>query len=313
MTVLTKPFSEKKDKLVPLVEDENPSAPPSGDIEAQNGHRRVIIFPAQARRVSSSTILCLLLIALAGVSVGIIGGKILYNEYLSVTRRMPMQGTYQRSEGWVKIPVPPLDDDYDDDDDDISSKMSNDQDLKKWDENEDWKRILNRNFFQENFEIDADNKYEKIDVPDFRNGRNGRFIHDFNTNYTGIIDVTGQRCFVMPLNRGNVLPPSSLFDLVHKMWDGYYKVDTKVVRETMRVITPPITDTTDIGVYIATECENMPIYKLEKYVSGVVKRSANPNSEAKFGQFAGKGILEFDIVNMDDVLAYEKEQKLTPK
>lgn len=224
-----------------------------------------------------------------------------------------MQGTYQRSEGWVKIPVPPLDDDYDDDDDDISSKMSNDQDLKKWDENEDWKRILNRNFFQENFEIDADNKYEKIDVPDFRNGRNGRFIHDFNTNYTGIIDVTGQRCFVMPLNRGNVLPPSSLFDLVHKMWDGYYKVDTKVVRETMRVITPPITDTTDIGVYIATECENMPIYKLEKYVSGVVKRSANPNSEAKFGQFAGKGILEFDIVNMDDVLAYEKEQKLTPK
>lgn len=61
--------------------------------------------------------------------------------------------------------------------------------------NDDWKRILNRNFFQENFEIDAANKYEKIDVPDFRNGRNGRFIHDFNTNYTGIIDVTGSRHF----------------------------------------------------------------------------------------------------------------------
>lgn len=73
---------------------------------------------------------------------------------------------------------------------------------------------------------------------------------------------------MMPLNRRNVLPPSSLFDLVHKMWDGYYKVNTEVVRETMRVVTPPITDTSDIGQYIVSECQNMPIYKLEKYVGG---------------------------------------------
>jgi len=72
----------------------------------------------------------------------------------------------------------------------------------------------------------------------------------------------------MPLNRGNVLPPSSLFDLVHKIWDGYYKVDTKVVRETMRVVTPPITDTSEIGEYITSECQDMPIYRLEKYVGG---------------------------------------------
>lgn len=72
----------------------------------------------------------------------------------------------------------------------------------------------------------------------------------------------------MPLNRGNVLPPNNLIDLVNKMWDGYYKVDTKVIRETMRVVTPPVSDTTDIGQYIASECEDMPIYRLEKYVGG---------------------------------------------
>ncbi|XP_066260742.1 integral membrane protein 2C isoform X2 [Euwallacea similis] len=285
MTILTKPFSEKKDKLVvPLVHDDAlnvEASAPSGDVESQNIHRRIIILPGHARRVSSSTILCLLIVALAVVSVGIIGGKILYNEYLSVTRRM--HEPYERSEGWVRIPM--------------NGNM----------DNEGWKRILSGKFFQENFEIDAANKYEKIDVPDFKNGRNGRFIHDFNTNYTGIIDVTGGRCFVMPLNRGNVLPPSSLFDLVHKMWDGYYKVDTKVVRETMRVVTPPVTDTTDIGQYIATECQAMPIYRLEKYVGGISKRSANPDSEVKFGQFAGKGIWELDIVNLDDVLDYEKQ------
>lgn len=40
-------------------------------------------------------------------------------------------------------------------------------------------------FLPENFEINDDKKYEKIDVPDFRDGRSGRFIHDFNTNMTG--------------------------------------------------------------------------------------------------------------------------------
>ena len=38
-----------------------------------------------------------------------------------------------------------------------------------------------KSFFKERFEIDLENvQYEKIDVPDFRGGRQGRFIHDFN-------------------------------------------------------------------------------------------------------------------------------------
>lgn len=312
MTILTKPFSEKKDKLdVPLVQEDTPYVDPSApqtDVESQNVHRRIIILPGHARHVSSSTILCLLIVALAVVGVGIIGGKILYNEYLSVTRRM--QDPYAKSDGWVRIPI---NSDYDlteEVDDDNSLNVMNDEDpMKQWNDNEEWRRILTRKFFQENFQIDPTNKYEKIDVPDFNNGRSGRFIHDFNTNYTGIIDVTASRCFIMPLNRGNVLPPSSLFDLVHKIWDGYYKVDTKVVRETMRVVTPPITDTSEIGEYITSECQDMPIYRLEKYVGGVTKRSARPEAQIKFGQFAGKGILELDIVNLDTVLDYEKENR----
>lgn len=44
------------------------------------------------------------------------------------------------------------------------------------------KNVDNRNsFFKERFEIDLENEhYEKIDVPDFRGGRQGRFVHDFN-------------------------------------------------------------------------------------------------------------------------------------
>lgn len=43
------------------------------------------------------------------------------------------------------------------------------------------RNISNRSFFKERFEIDLENEYyEKIDVPDFRGGRQGRFVHDFN-------------------------------------------------------------------------------------------------------------------------------------
>lgn len=42
-----------------------------------------------------------------------------------------------------------------------------------------------KGFLPERFEINDEKKYEKIAVPDFRDGRSGRFIHDFNTNMTG--------------------------------------------------------------------------------------------------------------------------------
>lgn len=45
---------------------------------------------------------------------------------------------------------------------------------------------------------------------------------------------------------------------------GYYEVDTAIVRETMKVVTPPITDMSVVGTYIARECQDLPIYMLKK-------------------------------------------------
>lgn len=182
------------------------------------------------------------------------------------------------------------------------NKMKEDNDYNNNNDGEDY-----MNYFREHFELDDDEKYEKINVPEFRDDRNGRFIHDFNTNITCIIDQQANRCFIMPLDRENILPPKSLFDLIHKMWSGYYKINTKVIRETMRVVTPPLSDMSNIGQYITRECDDKNVYKLEKYVGGVVKRSADLSKEAKYAHFAGKGIIEVDFVNMDEVNAYEKQ------
>lgn len=89
-------------------------------------------------------------------------------------------------------------------------------------------------------------------------------LHYYLQNLTGIIDIDGNCCFVMPLNRKRVLPPRSLSDLVNKMSDGYYEVNTKVVRETMRAVLPPLSNLTSVGAYIRKECKHMPTYLLEK-------------------------------------------------
>ena len=127
-----------------------------------------------------------------------------------------------------------------------------------------------KNFFKEELEMDLSNEqsYTKIDVPDFRDSRRGRFLHDFKNNQSCIIDKYARRCFVMPLDRDTVLPPHSFYDLVNKMWNGYYDIDTNVVRKNMRVITPALTDLKVVAPRIAEECIGMNIYMLEKFVKG---------------------------------------------
>lgn len=99
----------------------------------------------------------------------------------------------------------------------------------------------NSAYFREEIELDGDNDddgYARVDVPDFKDGRRGRFMHDFKENQSAIIDTTTGRCFIMPLDRETTLPPTSFVDLMKKMGTGYYNIDTERVRRQMRVVTP---------------------------------------------------------------------------
>jgi len=157
-------------------------------------------------------------------------------------------------------------------------------------------------YFDEEFDIDVEfEQYERIEVPKFSHGKRGRFVHDFAKNKTGIVDLDGGRCFVLPLNRSRVLPPQSLFDLVLKMRTGYYDIDTQIVRDMYRVVTPPITDFKSLGYYIGRECAKLPTYRLERITSPVYKRSVDTNVKpVVFTEFAGIGLQEIQIVNLND-------------
>lgn len=127
-------------------------------------------------------------------------------------------------------------------------------------------------FFKEEFELglDDDSSFSKIDIPNFRDGRTGRFYHDFKYNQSAIVDVEARRCFVMPLDRSTVEVPRNFFDLIMKMQQGEYNIDTTVVKKNMRVVLPALSgsDMSKIAPGIVDECDDKKTYMLEKYVSG---------------------------------------------
>lgn len=123
--------------------------------------------------------------------------------------------------------------------------------------------------FKESFELrdDEEHEYSNIYVPEFRDGRVGRFVHDFKNNQTGIVDETQRRCFVMPLDRNVTVPPKSMADLIQKLYAGYYEVNTTAVRKNMRVVTPAIEDMSEVSQKIQDVCESMNVYRLEPHAS----------------------------------------------
>ncbi|XP_015185901.1 PREDICTED: integral membrane protein 2C [Polistes dominula] len=302
MTIITKAISEKKasdKKEQPLFVEETAADSSKSDVEAQTQKpdvgRHYFAARRNIHRIHVTATFLLFLMALMILIIGVIGGLYIYIQYARAQ-------IHRCCTGWYSIP-------YDKtpySSDSMHQAIIADSNLFKnfargsEPEEMDLQNNLdnNKSFLKEHFEIDLENEhYEKIDVPDFRGGRQGRFIHDFSINKTGIIDIDGQCCFVMPLNRQRVLPPHNLYDLLRKMFNGYYEVDTDIVRETMKVVIPPITDMSTVGTYIARECQDFPTYMLRKVNHTVVKRSA---SSGIFAQFAGKDIIEVDILNLNE-------------
>lgn len=108
---------------------------------------------------------------------------------------------------------------------------------------------------------------------------------------------------MLPLNRSMVYPPHSLMDLVIKLRSGFYDIDTEIVRESYRVVTPAIFDFKSLGYFIARECNDFPIYKLEKVMtSPIVKRDIHEDhSKVLFTEFAGAKINQIHIVNLESI------------
>jgi len=133
-------------------------------------------------------------------------------------------------------------------------------------------RVPRSGIFDEKIEVDqANGAYEKLEVPPILDFRRATVVHDFEKNLTAIVDRDHGRCFILPLNRTAVQPPKNFLDLLEKFKSGYYLPNAELVRDSYKVIMPPIEDLEPLGVYIWSDCQFFDTYRLERDDQAVIQ------------------------------------------
>lgn len=338
MTIITKTTDKKK--LLPI-----PTAPIGAPVASPASQHDTEAAVAYARHRARTATLLVCLLGVLVLLTGVLAGVCFYRQYLRervqrLNLYMPYDQQDLNSNDNVLLnsrfrdgptyadsfKTHDIDNDDDDDDEDyksfqnffrnIMSQLNRDMEdpmreirrmesmFPQLDDN-----AIRNKFFKEEFDIKDDEKesFADVKIPDFRDGRRGRFIHDYKNNQTTIVDEENNRCFIYPLDYTTTLPPKSMLDVIMKMQTGYYYPDTSLLRKKMRVMTPELDHEDDyISDKIRDTCRRMHIYKLEPLVSGVYKRSIETVSDdAKYAEFAGHKLVEIDIVGLEKVKALE--------
>eukprot|EP00918_Siedleckia_nematoides_P086288 GHVU01189924.1.p1 GENE.GHVU01189924.1~~GHVU01189924.1.p1 ORF type:complete len:275 (+),score=35.61 GHVU01189924.1:57-881(+) len=227
-----------------------------------------LVAIAARRRPSKCTHLCVLFTALFVLSVGVIGGIYLYKHLAHKTFRGICGVQYYE----------------------YQDQRHHHHRQHKF-----------RGHFEERLELDTtDGKFERIEVPAFDECRRATILHDFDKNYTAIVDQDDNRCFILPLNRSLVKPPRDFWDLLLKLKTGYYLPDAHVIRIKYQVVQPPIINLAPFGYYIWHECSKYDTYRLLRSGTGpvaMVKRSVDSSHKAlkSYGYSAGRGVVLMEV------------------
>jgi len=112
--------------------------------------------------------------------------------------------------------------------------------------------------FQQEVNVDLKKNLETIEVPQIGFTNTIRIIQDFEHNITAIRDFGVNKCFIMPLDRQHVPNPSNLIEALMAMMSGQFLPDNEVLRKTMKVQTPAMTES-EVAAYgpiVAGTCSN---------------------------------------------------------
>ncbi|XP_030613505.1 integral membrane protein 2Ba isoform X2 [Archocentrus centrarchus] len=114
-----------------------------------------------------------------------------------------------------------------------------------------------------------------VPVPEFEDGDPADIVHDFSQRLTAYLDLSLNRCYVIPLNTSIVMPPRDLLDLLIKVKAGTYLPQSYLVREEM-MVTERLEHVDQLGFFINNLCNGKDTYKLQRRdrILGMQKREA---------------------------------------
>ncbi|CAJ1078564.1 integral membrane protein 2B-like isoform X1 [Xyrichtys novacula] len=114
-----------------------------------------------------------------------------------------------------------------------------------------------------------------VPVPEFEDGDPADIVHDFQRRLTAYLDLSLNKCYVIPLNTSIVMPPRDFLELLVNVKAGTYLPQSYLIHEEM-VVTERLEHVDQLGYFIYNLCRNKDTYKLQRRdrILGMQKREA---------------------------------------
>ncbi|XP_061698463.1 integral membrane protein 2Bb [Syngnathoides biaculeatus] len=112
-----------------------------------------------------------------------------------------------------------------------------------------------------------------VPVPEFEDGDPADIVHDFQRRLTAYLDLSLNKCYVIPLNTSVVMPPRDFLELLVNIKAGTYLPQTYLVHEEM-VVTEHLDHVEQLGYFINKLCRGKDTFKLQRRdrILGMQKR-----------------------------------------
>lgn len=114
-----------------------------------------------------------------------------------------------------------------------------------------------------------------VPVPEFDDGDPADIVHDFQRRLTAYLDLSLNKCYVIPLNTSIVMPPKDFLELLVNVKAGTYLPQSYLVHEEM-MVTERLEHVDQLGYFIYNLCRGKETFKLQRRdrILGMQKREA---------------------------------------
>lgn len=112
-----------------------------------------------------------------------------------------------------------------------------------------------------------------VPVPEFDDGDPADIVHDFQRRLTAYLDLSLNKCYVIPLNTSIVMPPRDFLELLINVKAGTYLPQSYLVHEEM-IVTERLEHVDQLGYFIYNLCQGKETFKLQRRdrILGMQKR-----------------------------------------
>uniref|UniRef100_A0A8C9ZWE9 Integral membrane protein 2 n=1 Tax=Sander lucioperca TaxID=283035 RepID=A0A8C9ZWE9_SANLU len=155
-----------------------------------------------------------------------------------------------------------------------------------WDQEEGRYFVCGVNYREEDFMV-LDEEEVEVDLPNqfhlrllqerirFGDGDPADIVHDFQRRLTAYLDLSLNKCYVIPLNTSIVMPPKDFLELLINVKAGTYLPQSYLLHEEM-IVTERLEHVDQLGYFIYNLCHGKDTFKLQRRdrILGMQKREA---------------------------------------